>query len=31
VVDVTRLGVDVEIRMRPTRHTGERQSVDGGS
>jgi diaminohydroxyphosphoribosylaminopyrimidine deaminase/5-amino-6-(5-phosphoribosylamino)uracil reductase len=31
VVDVTRLGGDVQIRMRPTRHTGGRQSADGGS
>ena len=31
IVDVTRLGGDVQIRMRPTRHTGSRQSVDGGS
>jgi diaminohydroxyphosphoribosylaminopyrimidine deaminase/5-amino-6-(5-phosphoribosylamino)uracil reductase len=31
VVDVTRLGGDVQIRMRPTRHTGSRQSADGGS
>jgi diaminohydroxyphosphoribosylaminopyrimidine deaminase/5-amino-6-(5-phosphoribosylamino)uracil reductase len=31
VVDVTRLGGDVEIRLRPNRHTGGRQSADGGS
>jgi diaminohydroxyphosphoribosylaminopyrimidine deaminase/5-amino-6-(5-phosphoribosylamino)uracil reductase len=31
IVDVTRLGGDVQIRMRPTRHTGARQSADGGS
>jgi diaminohydroxyphosphoribosylaminopyrimidine deaminase/5-amino-6-(5-phosphoribosylamino)uracil reductase len=31
VVDVTPLGGDVQIRMRPTRHTGGRQSADGGS
>ena len=31
IVDVTRLGRDVQIRMRPTRHTGSRQSADGGS
>jgi diaminohydroxyphosphoribosylaminopyrimidine deaminase / 5-amino-6-(5-phosphoribosylamino)uracil reductase len=31
IVDVTRLGGDVQIRMRPTRHTGDRQSADGGS
>ena len=31
VVDVTRLGGDVAIRMRPTRHTGAVQSADGGS
>jgi diaminohydroxyphosphoribosylaminopyrimidine deaminase / 5-amino-6-(5-phosphoribosylamino)uracil reductase len=31
VVDVTRLGGDVAIRMRPNRHTGARQSADGGS
>jgi diaminohydroxyphosphoribosylaminopyrimidine deaminase/5-amino-6-(5-phosphoribosylamino)uracil reductase len=31
VVDVTRLGGDVAIRMRPTRHTGAGQSADGGS
>ncbi len=31
IVDVTRLGGDVQIRMRPTRHTEGRQSVDGGS
>jgi diaminohydroxyphosphoribosylaminopyrimidine deaminase / 5-amino-6-(5-phosphoribosylamino)uracil reductase len=31
VTDVTRLGGDVEIRLRPNRHTGERQFADGGS
>jgi diaminohydroxyphosphoribosylaminopyrimidine deaminase/5-amino-6-(5-phosphoribosylamino)uracil reductase len=31
VVDVTRLGGDLQVRMRPTRHTGSRQSADGGS
>jgi diaminohydroxyphosphoribosylaminopyrimidine deaminase/5-amino-6-(5-phosphoribosylamino)uracil reductase len=31
VTDVTRLGGDVEIRLRPNRHTGGRQSADGGS
>ena len=31
VVDVTPLGGDVAVRMRPTRHTGARQSADGGS
>jgi diaminohydroxyphosphoribosylaminopyrimidine deaminase/5-amino-6-(5-phosphoribosylamino)uracil reductase len=31
VVDVTPLGGDVQIRMRPTRHTGGGQSADGGS
>jgi diaminohydroxyphosphoribosylaminopyrimidine deaminase/5-amino-6-(5-phosphoribosylamino)uracil reductase len=31
VVDVTRLGRDVEVRLRPTRHTGGRQFADGGS
>jgi diaminohydroxyphosphoribosylaminopyrimidine deaminase/5-amino-6-(5-phosphoribosylamino)uracil reductase len=29
LVEVTRLGRDVQLRLRPTRHTGERQSVDG--
>lgn len=28
VVDVTRLGGDVEVRLRPTRHTGALQSAD---
>jgi diaminohydroxyphosphoribosylaminopyrimidine deaminase / 5-amino-6-(5-phosphoribosylamino)uracil reductase len=31
VVDVTRLGGDVGVRLRPTRHTGDRQSADGRS
>jgi diaminohydroxyphosphoribosylaminopyrimidine deaminase / 5-amino-6-(5-phosphoribosylamino)uracil reductase len=31
IVDVTPLGGDVQIRMRPTRHTGGGQSADGGS
>jgi diaminohydroxyphosphoribosylaminopyrimidine deaminase/5-amino-6-(5-phosphoribosylamino)uracil reductase len=31
IVDVTHLGGDLQIRMRPTRHTGVEQSVDGGS
>jgi diaminohydroxyphosphoribosylaminopyrimidine deaminase / 5-amino-6-(5-phosphoribosylamino)uracil reductase len=31
VVDVTRLGGDVEIRLRPTRHTGGPQFADGRS
>jgi diaminohydroxyphosphoribosylaminopyrimidine deaminase/5-amino-6-(5-phosphoribosylamino)uracil reductase len=31
VVDVTRLGGDVEIRLRPTRHTGGLQFADGRS
>ena len=31
IIDVTRLGGDVEIRLRPNRHTGGRQSADGGS
>jgi diaminohydroxyphosphoribosylaminopyrimidine deaminase / 5-amino-6-(5-phosphoribosylamino)uracil reductase len=31
VIDVTRLGGDVEIRLRPTRHTGGQQFADGGS
>jgi diaminohydroxyphosphoribosylaminopyrimidine deaminase/5-amino-6-(5-phosphoribosylamino)uracil reductase len=31
VTDVTRLGGDVEIRLRPTRHTGGRQFADEGS
>jgi diaminohydroxyphosphoribosylaminopyrimidine deaminase / 5-amino-6-(5-phosphoribosylamino)uracil reductase len=31
VVDVTLLGGDVAIRVRPTRHTGGQQSADGGS
>jgi diaminohydroxyphosphoribosylaminopyrimidine deaminase/5-amino-6-(5-phosphoribosylamino)uracil reductase len=31
VVDVTLLGGDVAIRLRPTRHTGGQQTADGGS
>jgi diaminohydroxyphosphoribosylaminopyrimidine deaminase/5-amino-6-(5-phosphoribosylamino)uracil reductase len=31
IVDVTRLGGDVEVRLRPTRHTGGRQFADGRS
>jgi diaminohydroxyphosphoribosylaminopyrimidine deaminase/5-amino-6-(5-phosphoribosylamino)uracil reductase len=31
VVDVTPLGGDVQIRMRPTRHTGGPQRAEGGS
>jgi diaminohydroxyphosphoribosylaminopyrimidine deaminase / 5-amino-6-(5-phosphoribosylamino)uracil reductase len=29
VVDVTLLGSDVQVRLRPTRHTGDRQHADG--
>jgi diaminohydroxyphosphoribosylaminopyrimidine deaminase/5-amino-6-(5-phosphoribosylamino)uracil reductase len=29
VVDVTLLGNDVQVRLRPTRHTGDRQRADG--
>ena len=31
IVDVTPLGGDVQLRLRPTRHTGGRQSADGRS
>jgi diaminohydroxyphosphoribosylaminopyrimidine deaminase/5-amino-6-(5-phosphoribosylamino)uracil reductase len=31
IVDVTRLGGDVQIRLRPTRHTGGQQHADGRS
>jgi len=31
IADVTRLGGDVQLRLRPTRHTGGRQREDGGS
>jgi diaminohydroxyphosphoribosylaminopyrimidine deaminase/5-amino-6-(5-phosphoribosylamino)uracil reductase len=31
ITDVTCLGGDVAIHLRPNRHTGGRQSVDGGS
>jgi diaminohydroxyphosphoribosylaminopyrimidine deaminase/5-amino-6-(5-phosphoribosylamino)uracil reductase len=31
VCDVTPLGGDVQVRLRPTRHTGSRQRADGGS
>jgi diaminohydroxyphosphoribosylaminopyrimidine deaminase / 5-amino-6-(5-phosphoribosylamino)uracil reductase len=31
IIDVTRSGGDVQLRLRPTRHTGGRQSADGGS
>jgi diaminohydroxyphosphoribosylaminopyrimidine deaminase/5-amino-6-(5-phosphoribosylamino)uracil reductase len=31
VRDVTLVGGDVQIRLRPTRHTGRRQRADGGS
>jgi len=31
IVDVTPLGGDVQVRMRPTRHTGVGQSAGGGS
>lgn len=31
VVDVTRSGGDVALRLRPNRHTGGRQSANGGS
>jgi len=31
VVDVTPLGGDVQVRLRPARHTGGRQHADGGS
>ncbi len=29
VVDVTLLGSDVQVRLRPTRHTGDRHTADG--
>jgi diaminohydroxyphosphoribosylaminopyrimidine deaminase/5-amino-6-(5-phosphoribosylamino)uracil reductase len=31
IVDVTLLGGDVQVRLRPTRHTGGHDHVDGGS
>jgi diaminohydroxyphosphoribosylaminopyrimidine deaminase/5-amino-6-(5-phosphoribosylamino)uracil reductase len=31
IVDVTRLGGDVQVRLRPTRHTGGHEHADGGS
>lgn len=31
IVDVTPLGGDVQVRLRPTRHTGGHQHADGGS
>ncbi len=31
LVEVTRLGRDVQVTLRPTRHTGGRQAADGGS
>ena len=31
IVDVTRLGGDVQVRLRPTRHTGVEKSAHGGS
>jgi diaminohydroxyphosphoribosylaminopyrimidine deaminase/5-amino-6-(5-phosphoribosylamino)uracil reductase len=31
VIDVTRLGGDVQIRLRSTRHTGGPETIDGGS
>jgi diaminohydroxyphosphoribosylaminopyrimidine deaminase/5-amino-6-(5-phosphoribosylamino)uracil reductase len=31
VTDVTQLGSDVELRLRPNRHTGGRRSAGGGS
>jgi diaminohydroxyphosphoribosylaminopyrimidine deaminase/5-amino-6-(5-phosphoribosylamino)uracil reductase len=31
VRDVTLLGGDVQVRLRPTRHTGRRQRADGRS
>jgi diaminohydroxyphosphoribosylaminopyrimidine deaminase/5-amino-6-(5-phosphoribosylamino)uracil reductase len=31
IVDVTRLGGDVQVRLRPTRHTGGYQQARGGS
>jgi diaminohydroxyphosphoribosylaminopyrimidine deaminase/5-amino-6-(5-phosphoribosylamino)uracil reductase len=31
IVDVTRLGGDVQVRLRPTRHTGGYQQAHGGS
>jgi diaminohydroxyphosphoribosylaminopyrimidine deaminase/5-amino-6-(5-phosphoribosylamino)uracil reductase len=31
VRDVTLVGGDVQVRLRPTRHTGRRQHADGGS
>jgi diaminohydroxyphosphoribosylaminopyrimidine deaminase/5-amino-6-(5-phosphoribosylamino)uracil reductase len=31
LVDVTPMGGDVQVRLRPTRHTGGRQHADGGS
>ena len=31
IVDVIPMGGDVQIRLRPTRHTGGRQHADGGS
>jgi diaminohydroxyphosphoribosylaminopyrimidine deaminase/5-amino-6-(5-phosphoribosylamino)uracil reductase len=31
IVEVTRLGGDVQVRLRPTRHTEGPQQADGGS
>jgi diaminohydroxyphosphoribosylaminopyrimidine deaminase/5-amino-6-(5-phosphoribosylamino)uracil reductase len=31
IIEVTPLGGDVQIRLRPTRHTGGHQHADGGS
>ena len=31
IVDLIPLGGDVQIRLRPTRHTGGHQHADGGS
>jgi diaminohydroxyphosphoribosylaminopyrimidine deaminase/5-amino-6-(5-phosphoribosylamino)uracil reductase len=31
IVDLTPLGGDVQVRLRPTRHTGGHQHADGGS
>ena len=31
IAEVTLLGGDVQLRLRPTRHTGGRQHADGGS
>jgi diaminohydroxyphosphoribosylaminopyrimidine deaminase/5-amino-6-(5-phosphoribosylamino)uracil reductase len=31
IIDITLLGGDVQIRLRPTRHTGGHQQADGRS